>query len=446
MLTMMPAIMLSAQGIQFQGDSWDDVVKAAAAADKMIYLDVYTTWCGPCKMLEKTVFPDSAVGKAYNDRFINFKIDAEKGEGIALAKKFQVSGYPTGLFLSPDGEKVIYKTMGFTDKESFIHRAEVAIEERKDPMTWERYMAEFKKGNTDKAFLEKFLEKSDRLQKNNDSILDAYVGQYVKGMPDSQTLKFLYQNTHTLDNASVNIIYQNADVLYKADSNFVLDKWLNNLTYPTLEKAINHKDEAVLNRLMTTFDKYSITGNMVSGKYFYQSNFFEKTGQAQKLSEAYAAEANYLMTIPDDKLKSLNQSLLEEAKAGIIAQLKAMKVPESSWDASVKATIAQHPQLNRQAEENMAIRLNAAAWDMVENKVSDKVKLAQAIKWSEKSTTLLDGLPEWPTVTDTYANLLYITGEKDKAIQTEKEALAKAEDSAKADFHATLDKMEKGTL
>lgn len=121
-------------------------------------------------------------------------------------------------------------------------------------------------------------------------------------------------------------------------------------------------------------------------------------------------------------------------------------MPESSWDASVKATIAQHPQLNRQAEENMAIRLNAAAWDMVENKVSDKDKLAQAIKWSEKSTTLLDGLPEWPMGADTYANLLYITGEKDKAIQTEKEALAKAEDSVKADFQATLDKMEKGTL
>jgi len=313
-------------------------------------------------------------------------------------------------------------------------------------MTWERYMAEFKKGNTEKAFLEKFLEKADRLQKNNDSILDAYVGQYIKGTPDSQTLQFLYQNTHTLDNASVGIICQNADMLHKADSNFVLDKWLNNLTYPTLEKAINHKDVAVLNRLMTALDKYSITGNMVSGKYFYQSTYYEKTGEAQKLSEAYAAEANYLMTIPDDKLKSLNQSLLEEAKAGILAQLKAMKVPESSWDASVKATIAQHPQLNRQAEESMAIRLNAAAWDMVENKVSDKVKLAKALKWSEKSVALLDGLPEWSVVADTYANLLYITGEKDKAIQTEKEALDKAEDSAKADFQATLDKMEKGTL
>lgn len=94
----------------------------------------------------------------------------------------------------------------------------------------------------------------------------------------------------------------------------------------------------------------------------------------------------------------------------------------------------------------MAIRLNAAAWNMVENKVSDKAKLAQAIKWSEKSTTLLKGLPEWSMVADTYSNLLYITGERDKAVQTEKEVLSKVDESAKADFQETLDKMEKGTL
>lgn len=92
---------------------------------------------------------------------------------------------------------------------------------------------------------------------------------------------------------------------------------------------------------MMALDKYSITGNMVSGKYFYQSSFYEKIGQEQKLSEAYATEANYLMSIPADKLESLNQSMLEEAKAGITAQLKAMNVPESSWEAS----LAQHPQI-----------------------------------------------------------------------------------------------------
>lgn len=445
-LMITPALMLSAQGVQFQDGTWADVVKSATAANKMIYLDVYTTWCGPCKMLDKMIFPDSAVGAAYNDKFINYKVDAEKGEGIALAKKFKVTGYPTGLFLSPDGEKLIYKTMGFTDKEAIIHRAEVAVEERKDPMTWERYMAEFKKGNRDKPFLEKFLEKADRLQKNNDSILDAYVNQYVKGTPDSNTLQFLYKNTQTLDNQSYEIVYQNAEALHKADSYFVLNKWLNRLAYSTLEKATNNKDEAVLNRLIKAIDRYNFIDNFVYGKYFYQSTYFERTGQAEKLSAAYVAEADFLMRIPEDKMQALDKNLLEEAKAGIIAQLKAMNVPESSWDASVKATIAQHPQLNRQAHESMAIRLNAAAWNMVENKVTDKEKLAQAMKWSEKSMTLLDGSPDWSTVTDTYANLLYISGEKDKAIQTEKEALAKAEDSAKAEFQATLDKMEKGTL
>lgn len=90
-------------GILFQHLSLADALAKAKAEGKQVFVDCFTEWCGPCKMLARDVFPRPEVGKVFNARFVNLKMDMEKGEGVDVAKRYGVKAYPTLLVLNPDG-------------------------------------------------------------------------------------------------------------------------------------------------------------------------------------------------------------------------------------------------------------------------------------------------------------------------------------------------------
>ncbi len=108
-----------AEGIQFTETSWKEVLKKAKAEKKVIFLDAYASWCGPCKMLQKNVFTKKAVGDFYNSKFINVKMDMEKGEGPALSQVYPLEAYPTLLFIDGNG-KVLKKVLGYQSPEDLI--------------------------------------------------------------------------------------------------------------------------------------------------------------------------------------------------------------------------------------------------------------------------------------------------------------------------------------
>ena len=113
-------------GIEFHQGSWSEALKKAQQEKKPVFLDVYATWCGPCKMLKARTFPNEEVGEFYNANFINVAVDGEKGEGLELARKYKVRGYPTLLFIDSEG-KVIAQTAGYRNPKQFIQIGEQVI-------------------------------------------------------------------------------------------------------------------------------------------------------------------------------------------------------------------------------------------------------------------------------------------------------------------------------
>ena len=77
-----------AQGVDFKELTMQEALTLAEKEKKMVFVDFYTTWCGPCKMMSSEVFTREQVGAYFNREFVNLKVDAEKGEGVELAKKY----------------------------------------------------------------------------------------------------------------------------------------------------------------------------------------------------------------------------------------------------------------------------------------------------------------------------------------------------------------------
>ena len=86
-----------------ESDKLKPLLERAEREGKLVFVDFYTDWCTPCKIMDENVFRDRAFTDYLNANFISYKVDAEKGNGTQLASIFQVQVYPTLLFVDKDG-------------------------------------------------------------------------------------------------------------------------------------------------------------------------------------------------------------------------------------------------------------------------------------------------------------------------------------------------------
>lgn len=145
---------IAANGIQFEHVDWENTLKLAKEHNKIIFVDAFTTWCGPCKLMSKNVFTQGAVGDFYNENFVNVKIDMEKGEGLLFAKAYEVKAYPTFLFIDHEGN-MVHKGLGSQPAEKFIELGEAASDPDRQLGTLTR---RYEAGETDPAFLKNYAE------------------------------------------------------------------------------------------------------------------------------------------------------------------------------------------------------------------------------------------------------------------------------------------------
>ncbi len=128
-ITLIASPALAGEG-PFISISIADACAKAKSEDKLVFVDFYTSWCAPCKVMDKTTLADEEVIKWLNENTVALKIDAEKE--IKLAKKYRIDSYPTFLFAKPDGE-VAGLLFGAHAIKEFLDEAK-AIKAGKSPM------------------------------------------------------------------------------------------------------------------------------------------------------------------------------------------------------------------------------------------------------------------------------------------------------------------------
>ena len=228
-----------AQGIKFEEKSFNLILAKAKKENKIIFLDAYASWCRPCKLMEKTIFPLQSVGDYYNSNFINMKIDMEKGEGIDLAKKYNVNAFPTYLFINGDGE-VIYSNVGDMGEEDFIQLAKDAQNPNERLLVLKQ---KFENGERDPLVLKKIAKLLITKDENKDFMEKVLICYYQqKTNLDQEDIFMLISSIGSTDSPLYKIFQTKKDYLKERDTEIDKDNKINIL----LQKSYN-KDTKKMN-------------------------------------------------------------------------------------------------------------------------------------------------------------------------------------------------------
>lgn len=101
----------------FSGLTLDEAKTRAQAEKKLVMIDFYADWCGPCKMLDAQTFPDAKVAEWLKANTVAIKVNID--ENRALAEQFKIQSIPQLVFLDGQGKEV-KRVEGFVPPEAFL--------------------------------------------------------------------------------------------------------------------------------------------------------------------------------------------------------------------------------------------------------------------------------------------------------------------------------------
>lgn len=367
--------------IDFRKGTVAEIMAQAKSENKPVFIDAYTTWCGPCKWMDQNVFVDEKVADYFNSNFVNYKLDMEKGEGIELAKKYEVQAYPSFLFLAADGS-VMHRTVGARPAEMFLEVATIA----KDPaQNFASYQKKFNGGERSAEFMMGYLKVLNEAALDAGKVAEAYFAtRKPEQLLEPGNWKLIYTNVNTVESPTFSHLVKNREAFskkYTADS---VDYKLLSVYGTALSRAAYEGKDTDYNKLKTQL-----------------TNLKLKDGEKQLLfSEAIYYERK--QDLP--KYHAANTKLYDTYFS------------------------------------NDPMRLNSIAWKYYET-IDDKAMLNKAEEWASKSVSLAPGYANL----DTHAVLLYKLGQKEKAKEQAEKAIAAGKRSGEdvSSTEALLQKINK---
>lgn len=403
LLCLLPVVAVAQdKGVQFQhGLSWQQVQAKAKAEHKYIFMDCYTTWCGPCKYMSAQIFPQDEVGNFMNANYINVEVQLDTtasdneevkdwyATGHDIAKDYKVMAYPTFLIFDQNGN-LVHRIVGASQTtDEFVAKAKEALDTSKQyyPM-----LAKYKAGEKDSAFLYNLALAA--LHAYDDKTGAQAVNDYLATQSDiytPKTLNLLQAFTQSSKDKGFQVMLQNPE-----------------------------KVDAVLGK--------GVAENGVNRIIFYE----EVVPVLFNRYAPIAGEPNW------NKLKDSIQAKYPAKAEEVLAYAKVLfYLNRQQWNDFGPAVVAYMKSYGDNVSQN---DLNEYAWTVFQN-CSDETCLQNALEWSKRSFEKEKN----PAFMDTYANLLYRLGRKDEAIEWEQKALDLiADETAKKGYQQTLEKMKAG--
>lgn len=164
-----------AQGINFEHLTLDEAIKKAKAENKLVFIDGYAVWCGPCKKMAATVFQEAEVGQYFDKQMIALKVDVERGEGPAIKRKYGISSLPGYVFIDGDG-LVVYRFGAYMRKELFMQQVKLAVSYASDQNSVGRMAERYEANKNDEQFLRTYLDKLAETQSTGyTEVLEQYL-------------------------------------------------------------------------------------------------------------------------------------------------------------------------------------------------------------------------------------------------------------------------------
>ncbi|MEO8762840.1 MAG: thioredoxin fold domain-containing protein [Ginsengibacter sp.] len=404
LISFIPAALLAqVKGINFEhGLNWQEVQAKAKTENKYIFMDCFTTWCGPCRYMSANIFPLQEVGDTMNAHFVsvavqldttasdNAEVKSRYQEGHDIAGEYRVAVYPTYLIFNSNG-KIVHRFVGGSNAEAFLKKVAIAL----DPQTqFYTLLDQYKTGRKDSAFL-------------------GMVAMSAAAAYDLETAGAV-ANEYL---ASQSNLYTNTNLYF-----------IKQFTHSSQDKYFG----LLLN--------YGSKVDSVIGKGAADKIVFDIIFQEDVMPIIFSKKPGSPKDFPVPDWTAIQSAVTTKypTRAGeIIAWSKITFYQRTGDWKNFTASVESYLKLNGDALD--ANQLNEFAWSVF-LKCSDADCLTKALAWSERSFTKNQD----PAYLDTYANILYKMGKKDDAIIWEKKAVALAPEGDRKLYNETADKMKRG--
>jgi thiol-disulfide isomerase/thioredoxin len=273
---LLSALQSFATGIDFHHElTLQESLDKAKKDGKLVFMDCYTSWCGPCKRLAATVFTDSAVGAYFNNNYVCVKFDMEKEEGPSIATRYQITAYPTLLWLDGNGS-IKNKVIGGLDAQALINGGKTAAPAIPDMMV--DMDKKYAGGERDEAFMEAYL----KLFKSSGRFYDLLFDEYMKlaaaqNWPKANTLPLIYDLTNTYPSPGIEQVVRYKNELIAKYGAKAYDEKMSGLANDALAEAKRKSDEKILKEAVelaktTGTDSKQQVAKMEMDYYFNTAN------------------------------------------------------------------------------------------------------------------------------------------------------------------------------
>ncbi len=308
-----------AQGIDFFQGTWAEALEKAKLEGKVIFVDGYAVWCGPCKRMANEVFPNPKVGAFYNRYFINMKLDLEKGEGLEFRKTYPVSAFPTLFFINGQGE-VVHKLKGAQGVDGFLDLGKkvLAMSDRSSD-----FAAEYEKGNRDPELLYQYVKALNNAGKPSLAIANEYLNTQKKLETDFN-LRFLFEATTVADSKIFDLFIAHRKKLETLESKEAVQQRVQQACEATMLRAIEFQSLDLLREAQSKMKQH-----YPEAAEKFELNSEMRFALAANDGKAYSkASAKYAKKVLNDAPEELYK-LANELTKHFSSEPEAMKQAES---------------------------------------------------------------------------------------------------------------------